>query len=254
MLIVMEGTDGSGKKTQTQQLFEYLNGLGNVKKGEFPNYESPSSTMVKMYLNGDFGSNANDMNAYQASEFYAIDRMLTVKKEKWVDFLNDGGILLLDRYMPSNLIHQGGKIDDVNTRYEYCEYQMNHEYNKLMIPKPDLVFFLNVPPAFSIAMAEKRIEYKTGNKADIHESDKNHITNAYNCAMGLAERYGWNSIDCVKDGKLRSIDDIQNEIRLKVDKFLDLNNSKGLIKDRNSDIVSNIEKEIETTDENKLEN
>ena len=146
-LIIVEGTDGSGKQTQTELLCKKLKeikGEGKVKKISFPNYESKASEPVKMYLAGEFGETVESVNAYAASVLYSVDRFASFKTE-WEKFYEDGGIVISDRYTISNMIHQVPKIQDKAEREKYLDWLSDLEWGKIGIPKPDVVFFLDIP-------------------------------------------------------------------------------------------------------------
>ncbi|RRD40340.1 thymidylate kinase [Leptotrichia sp. OH3620_COT-345] len=218
-LIIIEGTDGSGKQTQTALLYEKLceiKGKKNIKKISFPNYESKASEPVKMYLAGEFGKNVDSVNAYAASLFYSVDRYASFKKE-WEKFYNKGGIVISDRYTTSNMVHQTPKIKNEEEREKFLEWLTDLEWKKISIPKPDLVFFLDVPFEFSQKLMKERNNKITGEeKKDIHESDKEYLKSAYNLAKELAIKYNWIIISCVKDNKLKSVEEINNEIMEKI--------------------------------------
>ena len=210
-LIVIEGTDGSGKKTQADLLLKYLQSKGeNVIGQSFPNYENPACAGVKMYLNGDFGD-ANSLTAYQANALYAVDRLCTMEKHK--KHIADGGCIIFDRYVQSTMLHQAGLISDLAERDRFLEYVDNFEFNILKLPRPDVVIFLDVPVEFSKKLADARAAYKSGNEKDIYEADVNHLKNAYNAGKYVAEKYGWLIIQCIDDkGALKSIEQIHLEI------------------------------------------
>ena len=210
-LIVIEGTDGSGKKTQAELLLKYLQSKGeNVIGQSFPNYESPACAGVKMYLNGDFGD-ANSLTAYQANALYAVDRLCTMEKHK--KHIADGGCIIFDRYVQSTMLHQAGLIPDLAERDKFLEYVDNFEFNILKLPRPDVVIFLDIPVEFSKKLADARAAYKSGNEKDIYEADVNHLKNAYNAGKYVAEKYGWLIIQCIDDkGALKSIEQIHLEI------------------------------------------
>ena len=151
-LFVIDGTDGSGKQTQFTKLKERLE-KENIKYIEvsFPNYDSPSSSLVKMYLSGEFGEHANDVSPYIASTFYAADRYATYKKD-FEEYYNNGGIILADRYTTANMVHQAGKIKDKKERKKFLDWLFDLEFNIYKIPKPDKVFFLNMPPKKSLEL------------------------------------------------------------------------------------------------------
>ena len=211
-IIVIEGTDGSGKQTQSVKLYERLKAEGhNVMRQSFPNYESNSSAPVKMYLGGELCSQASDMDAYQTSSLFAVDRLCTYMKELKSHY-EAGGVIILDRYTQSNMLHQAGKIKDIAERDKFLDWLDNFEFNELKLPRADKVIFLDVPPEVSIKLARERGELKAGTKQDIHEKDSNHLIDAYNSGKYVANKYGWTVVDCVQDGNLKSIEQIHNEI------------------------------------------
>ena len=214
-LIIIEGTDGSGKQTQTGLLYEKLckiKGREKVKKISFPNYESKASEPVKMYLAGEFGEKADSVNAYAASVLFSVDRFASFKTE-WEEFYSSGGIVLSDRYTISNMIHQASKIKDREEREKYLDWLVDLEWNKIGIPEPDLVFFLDIPFDVSQKLMQNRKNKITGDKVkDIHEQDAEYLRNAYNIAKELAIKYKWNIVDCVENDKLRSIEEINGRM------------------------------------------
>ena len=216
-IFVIDGTDGSGKQTQFEALKEHLDKEGiEYKSFTFPNYDSPSSSLVKMYLAGEFGKNAKDVSPYIASTFYAADRYATYKKEI-EEYYNNGGLILLDRYTTSNMVHQSGKISDPIERRKFLDWLWDFEFNLYKLPIPNEVFFLNMPPKYALQLMEGRENKITHDQQkDIHESDVNHIIDAYNAACELADRYGWFKINCIKDEQIRSIEDIHEEIHNEV--------------------------------------
>lgn len=220
-LIVIEGVDSSGKATQTKILFDTLKQKGyDVFSVEFPNYKSKSSSLVKMYLNGDFGQNADDVNPYVASSFFAVDRVATYITEI-KEPLKNGRIVIADRYTTSNLIHQASKIYDINEKEKFLDWVSDFEYNKLNLPKPDLTIFLDMPVPFAKKLMEKRLnKIDNSNTLDIHEKDEAYLKHSYDNAHYVADKFGWHKISCVKDDNVRSIEDIANEIFETVAKIL----------------------------------
>ena len=216
-LFVIDGTDGSGKQTQFEKLKENLNKKGiEFKTVSFPNYDSPSSSLVKMYLSGEFGDDAKTISPYIASTFYAADRYATYKKD-FEDYYKNGGIILADRYTTANMVHQAGKIKDEKERKKFLDWLFNLEFEIYGIPKPDLVFFLNMPPKKSLELMKNREnKFTHGIEKDIHERDEKHIIDSYNAACSLVDKYGWNEIKCIKDDKIRTIEEISEEIFKKV--------------------------------------
>ena len=210
-IIVIEGTDGSGKKTQAVKLFERLKREGyNVIQLSFPNYDSPSAAPVKMYLNGELGEHANDLDAYQSSVLFAVDRMCTMIGLR--DFYNYGGIIILDRYVSSNMTHQAGKISDLIERDKYLEWLEKLEFDTLKLPRPDKVIFLDVPVEISKRLANQRGELKAGTKQDIHEKDKEHLLHAYDAGIYCAKKYNWNILSCVKNNEMMMPDEIHQKV------------------------------------------
>lgn len=212
-IIVITGTDGSGKETQTKMLLSHIEKLGkDVKMQSFPNYESLSSGPVKQYLGGELSDTANGVNAYQASVLYAVDRFCTMKK--YEEFLKKGGILLLDRYMESSLIHQTTKFTNVKDKEAFIDWLENFEYGLMGIPVPNYIIFLNMPPEKSIELAHARQSLKSGEKQDIHERDENHLKLAYINGKNIANKKGWKIISCVdENGKIKTREQIQDEVQ-----------------------------------------
>ena len=211
-LYVIEGVDGSGKATQTELLYQALLAEGKpVRKVSFPDYDSPSSSLIKMYLNGEFGTDPQSVNAFATSVFFAVDRFASFRKD-WQEFYENGGIIIADRYVTSNLVHQAGKISDAAEKERYIQWLSDLEYNIFGLPKPDCVIFLDMPPAYSLKLRQQRNELKQGLTADIHEADQTYLQNAYENAIGIAKHQKWHTISCVTDDKIRTIEDIHAEI------------------------------------------
>ena len=212
-LFVIDGTDGSGKQTQLQKLRERFDKEEiDYRVVSFPNYDSPSSSLVKMYLGGEFGTDPKKISPYIASTFYAADRYATFKKE-YEEYYNHGGIILADRYTTANMIHQAGKIEDDQEREKFLNWLWDFEFNLYGLPIPTEVFFLNMPTEYAVKLMENRENKITHeSKKDIHERDKNHLQDAYNEAYKLVKKYDWYEVKCVKDEKIRSIEDIHEEI------------------------------------------
>ena len=220
-LFVIDRTDGSGKQTQFEKLQKRLTKDGiDYKVVSFPNYDSPSSTLVKMYLSGEFGKNAKEVSPYIASTFYAADRYATFKLG-YKEYYDNGGIILADRYTTANMVHQAGKIYDKTERKKFLDWLWDFEFNLYGLPIPAEVFFLNMPVEKSLELIENR-ENKFNHTAqkDIHENDKNHLIDAYNAACDVAKDYNWYEIKCVKDKKIRSIEDIHEEIYKEIRKHI----------------------------------
>lgn len=209
-LIVIEGTDGSGKSTQFRRLTEHLKQDAlEFQTLVFPQYSEPSSALIRMYLGGEFGSKPSDVNAYAASAFYAVDRYASFKKG-WGEWYDNGGLIVSDRYTTSNAVHQASKETGEQQR-EFLKWLYEFEYDKLGLPRPDLTIYLDVPTDFTEKMLRGR-EQATNTHADIHEQDMDYLATCRRTGRAAAQFYGWTVIDCVKDGQMRSIDDIHEEI------------------------------------------
>ena len=209
-LIVIEGTDGSGKSTQFRMLTEHLEADGQVfQKLVFPQYAEPSSALIRMYLDGQFGSKPSDVNAYAASAFYAVDRYASYKKA-WGEWYESGGLVLSDRYTTSNAVHQASK-EPADKQGDFLKWLYAFEYDKLGLPQPDLIIYLDVPTAFTEQLMRKR-EQATNTHADIHEQDMKYLATCRETGRAAAKFYGWTVIDCVRDGQMRSMEDIHEEI------------------------------------------
>ncbi len=209
-LIVIEGLDGSGKSTQIELLKQRFTEDGvSVRQIKLPDYEDKSSTLVKMYLGGEFGKNPDDVNIYAASSFYAVDRFASYKRHWQEDYLS-GTVILADRYTTSNAVHQSVKLpaQQWNT---YLDWLTDYEYNKMGIPKPTCVIYLDMPVEISQKLMSKR--YK-GNedKKDIHEANVEYLLKCRTAAMFAAEKFGWSVIKCSEDGEPLTIKEINNAI------------------------------------------
>ena len=209
-LIVIEGTDGSGKSTQFRLLTERLEREGRAfRQLEFPQYSEPSSALIKMYLGGEFGTKPSDVNSYAASVFFAVDRYASYKKV-WGQWYEDGGLVLSARYTTSNAVHQASK-ESVEQQQDFWGWLYEFEYEKMGLPRPDLVIYLDVPTDFTERMMRSR-EAATNTSADIHEQDLEYLATCRRTGQAAAAYYGWTVINCVKDNQMRSIEDIQEEI------------------------------------------
>ena len=209
-LIVIEGTDGSGKSTQFRLLTGRLEQEGKeFQKLVFPQYSEPSSALIRMYLGGEFGTRPTDVNAYAASAFFAVDRYASYKKV-WGTWYENGGLILSDRYTTSNAVHQASK-ESPETQAAFLKWLYEFEYDHLGLPRPDLTIYLDVPTDFTEMMMRRR-EQDTNTQADIHEQDMTYLATCRRTGKAAAEFYGWTVINCVKDGKMRTIEDIHEEI------------------------------------------
>ena len=206
-LIVIEGTDGSGKSTQAQLTCEALQAAGvDFKRLTFPRYADDSSMLVRMYLRGDFGTHPEDVNPYAASTFYAADRYASFKTDWQKDWEQDR-VIFCDRYTTSNAVHQSSKLP-AEQLVPFTDWLFDYEYNLLGLPAPTCVIFLDMPTEVSLKMLEKR----QGDTGDIHELDHAYLSRCRERALSVCEQYGWHRISCAENGNLRSIEDINRDI------------------------------------------
>ena len=218
-LIVIEGTDGSGKSTQTELLIQRLTAQQlPFKRLRFPRYSEPSSALIRMYLGGEFGSDPAAVNGFAASAFYAVDRYASYKQD-WGKWYEDGGLVLSDRYTTSNAIHQSAKEKPEN-RVAFLQWLGQFEYELLGLPAPDLTIYLDVPTDFTEELMRHR-EQETNTQADPPATDTAYLATCREAGRAAADFYGWTVIECVKDGAMRSIEDIHEEIFAHVAKLLE---------------------------------
>ena len=217
-IIVIEGLDGSGKATQTKILAEKLESRGlKVRKLEFPDYSNPSSALVKMYLGGEFGSKPEDVNAYAASAFYAVDRVASYM-QFWKKDYQDGTVILSDRYATSNIIYQMAKVED-SQREQFIEWQADFEYKKLGLPEADAVIYLDVDPDVSQKLMEQRYQ-GDNSKKDLHESNLKFLLSCRKSALYAAEKCAWQIVNFCRDGEIRTIEEIAADIEKIVNEIL----------------------------------
>jgi dTMP kinase len=213
-LIVIDGTDGSGKATHAGLLMDRFSREGkDAMLADFPQYGKPSSYFVEKYLRGEYGS-ADEVGAYRASLMYALDRYdASFTLRKWIE---EGKIIVSNRYVSSNMGHQAGKIADKVERERFLEWLKDLEYRMLEIPKPDVNILLYVPPEVGQELVDKKGDraYTHGKKRDIHEADIAHLRHASEAYLEVAEREGWKVIQCMTtdNSALRPIEDIHEEI------------------------------------------
>lgn len=220
-MIVIDGLDGSGKATQAEFLKNRLKEKGyDIYSLDLPCYDDPSSTLVKMYLAGEFGDKPGDVNCYAASTFFGVDRYASYKKH-WEKEYNSEKIVVANRYTTSNACHQMTKLD-LSEWDSYMEWLFDFEYNKLGIPEPDCVIFLEMPVEISQQLLSKRYEGDE-KKKDVHERDTDYLTNCYNAAAYAAKKLGWHTVHCSSDGTVRSIEDISDEVYRIVERNLLVN-------------------------------
>ena len=210
-VIVIDGLDGCGKSTQFELCTKKLEEMGKkIKSVSFPDYESPSSALVKMYLAGEIAKTADEVNAYAASSFYAVDRYASYKT-KWEKNYKNGEIILAGRYVSSNAIHQMCKLDDFE-HDAYLDWLFDYEYEKLGLPKANAVIFLDLPVEASQKLLSKRYEGDE-NKKDIHESNFEYMKKCRKNALYAAKKLGWTVIDCMEnENAIKSVEKINQEI------------------------------------------
>lgn len=217
-LIIFEGLDGSGKGTQTDLLCRTLRERGqDLRQITFPDYESDSSALVKMYLSGQFGQKPDDVNAFASSTFYAVDRFASYKT-KWGDFYRRGGLVISDRYTTSNAVHQCSKLPPMHWD-GFLEWLFDFEYKKMGIPSPDAVVYLSVDVDVSQKLIAGRY-HGDQTKMDIQEKDAEYLARSRVAAEYCARKLGWRRIVCTKmeDGvkTMRSVEDIHQEVLSKL--------------------------------------
>ena len=209
-LIVLEGIDGSGKSAQFRRLCARLENDGiDYNHIVFPRYDQDSSALIRMYLAGEFGTHPDDVNAYTASTFFAVDRFASYKKD-WGSTYENGGLFLSDRYTTSNAVHQGSKLSDAELP-EFFRWLSDLEYEKMGLPRPDLVIYLDVDIETSLARMRRR-EAKNHTHADIHEQDIEYLRRCLRTAERAADFFGWTRIPFMKDGQERDVDEKNEEI------------------------------------------
>lgn len=208
-LIVFEGTDGSGKATQARRMLESLTSRGvPCQEIDFPRYGNPFAEPANLYLHGALGSAPGDVNAYAASVLFAVDRFASYK-EDWGEFYESGGVVIANRYVTSNAVHQASKLSDAE-RWSFLDWLFDLEYNRLGLPVPDLVLYLDMPVEVSAWMMRRR-ETETGSSADIHEQDEAYLRRCREGAGEIARLLGWRMIDCAANGQPRPLEEIHRQ-------------------------------------------
>lgn len=217
-LIVIEGLDGSGKGTQSALVAKALADRGHkVRKLTFPDYQSDSSALVKMYLGGELGNSPDAVNAYAASSFYAVDRIASFLKGWRKDYL-ECDYVVADRYVTSNIIYQMSKVGECE-RDDYIQWCEDYEYNRLGVPKPDIVIYLDMPPHVSQKLMSGR--YKGDeSKKDIHEKNMNFLLSCRESALYALEKLSWVHLSCAENDTPKSIETITSQILSIIDNTL----------------------------------
>lgn len=219
-LITIEAGDGSGKATQTKALYDRLLAEGyQVLKVEYPDYQSESSALVRMYLGGEFGQQAENVSAYGASAFFAVDRYASYLL-KWRQAYESGWIILADRYTTSNMVHQAVKLKDSVEREEFLTWLWDFEFGRLQLPVPDRVIYLDMPPEISDRLINSRAAKDSSRQKDIHEKDTSYLHHCHRAYNEVAEKYGWVKISCAQQGNLRTVQDIHEDVYQAVKEIL----------------------------------
>lgn len=217
-LIVFEGTDGSGKATQAKLLCDRMEKMGiSFRKIDFPRYGKPSAAMVEEYLGGKLGAHPEDVNAYAASTFYAVDRYASYKQD-WGGFYDSGGLVIADRYTTSNAVHQASKLPP-EERKRYLQWLFDFEYRLMELPEPSLVLYLDLPTELSGQMMRHR-EQETGTQADIHEKDAAYLRSCRENARQVACDWGWRVIRCFDGERILRPEEIHEQVYEEVKKLL----------------------------------
>lgn len=217
-LIVFEGTDGSGKSTQFDLMIKWLESEGkDFRRVRFPRYDEPSSMLVRMYLQGEFGEHPGDVNPYAASTFYAVDRFASFIQD-WQDYYKQGGLVVSDRYTTSNAVHQGGKFLG-SAQYDFLKWLYDLEFKKMKLPEPDLVILMDMPIELSQKLLQIREDSGKGKK-DIHELDVEYLEKCRQTALTAADFYGWHVVRGNDGDEIRPIEEISNEIKAIISEFI----------------------------------
>lgn len=216
-LIIIEGLDGSGKSTQMQLLCQRAEQLGKpVRRVKFPNYDEDSSALVKAYLSGELGS-LQQINAYAASVLYSVDRYATWRRHMHSDY-EQGAVFLLDRYTTANMYHQTTKLPHEEWD-SFLDWLVDLEFQKMGLPAPDLVLYLDMRPQTARRLMEKRY-HGDESKKDVHEKDVEYLARSRRAAEFCAAHLGWQTVPCTCGDGMRSIEEIGQEVRRRVDAAL----------------------------------
>lgn len=221
-LIVIDGLDGSGKHTQLERLYTHLTENGkDAHRISFPCYESKGCLFVNEYLSGGFGDKASDTGAYAASLFFALDRFYSYKKDWEEHIKNENSVVIADRYTTANAVHQLSKLD--RSEWDgFIEWLFDTEFEKLSLPRPDAVIYLELLPSIAIDLIKKR-SVANSRAMDIHEKDALFLEKSYEAAMYAAEKLSWKVIRCYDENGIRTRDEIAKEIATFVDSIISAN-------------------------------
>lgn len=217
-LIVLEGIDGSGKSTQFRLLTEALEKRGrDFRKITFPRYKESSSALLRSYLDGEFGSNPSDVNAYAASTFFFVDRFASYKTD-WGKYYDQGGLILCDRYTTSNAIHQGAKLPPAELD-GFLDWLYDFEFKMMELPRPDAVLYMDIDLETCLSQMQVRQE-NTGTRGDIHETHAEYLNQCLRAGSAAADRLGWIRVRCLENGSMRSVEDIHGDILKFVERII----------------------------------
>ena len=216
-IIVIEGLDGSGKATQSKILSQALSDKYNIRKLTFPDYESEGSALVRMYLGGEFGEDPSCVNAYAAASFYAVDRVASYLKD-WKKSYDEGTLFVLDRYSTSNMIYMTSKLPREQWD-EFLFWLSEYEFEKLSLPKPDGVIYLDMPPEVSQSLMSGRYN-QDESKKDLHEKNVEFLKSCRESALYAAEKMSWKVIPCSDGEKPYTIEEIAEEVLKAAGEFL----------------------------------
>ena len=210
IFVDLEGLDGSGKTTQTELICKRLQEDGiDFRQIKLPDYDSDSSILVRKYLAGDFGKNAGDVNSYAASVLYAADRFASYT-EKWGADYKAGKLIFADRYTPANALYQMTKLDKAEWD-SFLEWLFDFEYEKIGIPAPNKVIFLDMP----VEVSQRLMTSRYGGdetKKDVHEANVEFLNACREAALYAAEKYGWSVVNCAENGEPLPIEVINDEV------------------------------------------
>lgn len=214
-MIVIEGVDGSGKSTQFARLCRRLEEEGvPFRQVAFPRYGQPSAALIEQYLQGQFGDKPEDVGPYAASAFFAVDRVASFQQD-WGEYYRQGGLMLCDRYTTSNAVYQASKLPPEQAE-PFLRWLFDFEYQKLGLPEPSLVFFLDMPEQISLELLRRR----PGGLGDIHEKDREYLARCRQSALRICQLYGWRRIDCAPEGYPAPVEQVHGWIWDQVQKFL----------------------------------
>lgn len=208
-LIVLEGIDGSGKSTQFAMLTQALKEQGHdFRPIAFPRYSESSSAPLRAYLNGDFGKNPGDVSAHAASVLFFVDRFASWRTD-WGEYYKSGGLILCDRYTTSNAIHQGAKLPPKELD-SFLDWLYDFEFDLMELPRPDAVLYMDID--LESSLSQMRARRLAGGGTDIHEEDAEYLASCLRAGSAAADRLGWHRIPCIRDGVMKSPDEIHEYI------------------------------------------